>query len=176
MFDRQSIRFRIAVIVALAVFISLGGFALFLHAEIRGVNERDETAKLKNTNELLLNMIAQTDAILRQQVDSWSHSFTATLAGNYTLEAGETPILKLNGVTLNSNTNYVDGFSQASNGNVATIFVRKGDDFVRISTSLKRRMAVVPRGRYWASSTLPTPSSSRAKASLARPRYLVVTT
>ncbi|HMT81776.1 MAG TPA: methyl-accepting chemotaxis protein [Azonexus sp.] len=138
MFNRQSIRFRIAVIVALAVFISLGGFALFLHAEIRGVNERDETAKLKNTNELLLNMIAQTDAILRQQVDSWSHSFTATLAGNYTLEAGETPILKLNGVTLNSNTNYVDGFSQASNGNVATIFVRKGDDFVRISTSLKK--------------------------------------
>ena len=138
MFDRQSIRFRIAIIVALAVFISLGGFALFLHAEIRGVNERDETAKLKNTNELLLKMIAQTDAILRQQAESWSHSFTTTLAGNYTLETGENPVLKLNGVALNGNTSYVDTFSQSSNGNVATIFARKADDFVRISTSVKK--------------------------------------
>lgn len=138
MFDRQSIRFRIAIIVALAVFISLGGFALFLHAEIRGVNERDETAKLKNTNELLLKMIAQTDAILRQQAESWSHSFTTTLAGNYALETGENPVLKLNGVALNGNTSYVDTFSQSSNGNVATIFARKADDFVRISTSVKK--------------------------------------
>ena len=41
MIDRQSIRFRIAIIVSLAIFISLGGFALFLYSEIRGINERD---------------------------------------------------------------------------------------------------------------------------------------
>jgi methyl-accepting chemotaxis protein len=138
MIDRQSIRFRVAVIVTLAVLISLGGFALFLHSEIRGINERDETSKLKNTNELLLKMIAQTDAILRQQAESWSHSFTSTLAGNYTLEPGDSPVLKLNGVVLNGSARDVDAFSQSSHGNVATIFARQGDDFVRIATSVKK--------------------------------------
>jgi methyl-accepting chemotaxis protein len=138
MIDRQSIRFRIAIIVALAIFISLGGFALFLYSEIRGINERDETAKLKNTNQLLINMIAQTDAILRQQAESWSHTFTTALAGSYTLEAGETGLLKLNGVALNGSTRDVDAFSQSSHGNVATIFARRGEDFVRVATSLKK--------------------------------------
>lgn len=98
MLDRQSIRFRVAVMVSLAVLISLGSFAFFLYTRIHDINERDETAKLKGSSELLHNMIAQTDAILRQQTDSWAHTFIAPLAGNYTLEVGETPVIKLNGV------------------------------------------------------------------------------
>jgi methyl-accepting chemotaxis protein len=139
MIDRHSIRFRVAVIVSLAISISLGGFALFLTSEIRAVNEREETAKLKNTNELVLNMIAQTDAILRQQAEAWAHTFKVAMAGTYTLETGAgTPILKMNGVTLNGNIREVDAFSHASKGNVASIFVRQGDDFVRISTTLRK--------------------------------------
>ena len=65
MIDRNSIRFRVAMIVTTAVVLSLGGFSLFLSSQIRGINEREETAKLQNTNQLVLNMIAQTDSILR---------------------------------------------------------------------------------------------------------------
>ncbi|UCV02650.1 methyl-accepting chemotaxis protein [Dechloromonas denitrificans] len=138
MVDRQSIRFRVAIIVALAIVISLGCFALFLDSETRRINERDETAKLKSTNQLVLNMIAQTDATLRQQAENWSRLFTATLAGTYVLESGDTPVLKLNGAALNGNTREVDSFTQLSNGNVATVFARKGDDFVRIASSVKK--------------------------------------
>ena len=60
------------------------------------------------------------------------------MSGTYTLEAGETPILKLNGTALNGSTRQVDSFFQSSNGNVATIFVRQGDDFIRIATSVKK--------------------------------------
>ena len=136
--NRHSIRFRIAVIVSLAIAISLGGFAVFLTTEIGSVNERDETAKLKSSNDMLMSMIAQTDSILREQAESWSHVFAAEMAGSFSLEGGETPILKLNGVPLNGTTRQVDNFNQLGKGNVATIFVRQGDDFLRIATSLKK--------------------------------------
>lgn len=138
MIDIHSIRFRVAVITALAIMLSLGSFVFFLSAEIRSVNERDETAKLRGTNELVLNMIAQTDAILRRQADSWAHVFTTALAGDYTLESGEVPILKRGGIALNGRTAEVDAFSEQSKGNVATIFARHGDDFVRIATSVRK--------------------------------------
>ena len=138
MVDRHSIRFRVAVIVTTAIVVSLGGFALFLNAEIRGINEREETAKLQNTNQLVLNMIAQTDAILRQQADNWSHTFITALAGDYTLEDAAPPVLKLNGVALNGSTREVDAFSAANQGNVATLFARQGDDFIRVATSVKK--------------------------------------
>ena len=96
MIDRNSIRFRVAIIVSTAVVLSLGGFSLYLSSEIRGINEREETAKLQNTNQLVLNMIAQTDSILREQAESWSHVFAAEMAGSFSLEGGETPILKFN--------------------------------------------------------------------------------
>ena len=88
MIDRNSIRFRVAMIVTTAVVLSLGGFSLFLSSQIRGINEREETAKLQNTNQLVLNMIAQTDSILRQQTENWAHAFTGALAGEYSLETG----------------------------------------------------------------------------------------
>jgi methyl-accepting chemotaxis protein len=139
MFDRNSIRFRVAIIVLAAVLVSLGGFGFYLSYEIRGINEREETTKLQNTNQLVLNMIAQTDSILKQQAESWAHSFTASLAGEYTLENGsEKPLLRRNGAVLNDNSREVDAFSNSNKGNVATIFARRGDDYVRIVTSLKK--------------------------------------
>ena len=139
MIDRNSIRFRVAMIVTTAVVLSLGGFSLFLSSQIRGINEREETAKLQNTNQLVLNMIAQTDSILRQQTENWAHAFTGALAGEYSLETGgEAPLLKLNGEALNGKTKEVDAFSDSGKGNVATLFARNGDDFLRVATSLKK--------------------------------------
>lgn len=127
------------MIVALAIAISLGGFALFLTSEIRQVNEREETAKLQSTNDLVRNMIAQTDAILQQQAENWANAFSAALSGNFSTEdAAGGPTLKLNGVPLNGHTREVDSFSNSGKGNVATIFARKGDDFVPIATSVKK--------------------------------------
>ncbi|HNC51069.1 MAG TPA: methyl-accepting chemotaxis protein [Accumulibacter sp.] len=135
----QSIRFRIAAMVSLAIVLSLGGFALFLNAEIRDINERDETEQLHKTNMMVLDMIAQTDSILRGQAESWAHSFTTALAGRYALEGGDDdPVLKLNGVALNGSTGEVDAFSLRTRGNVATVFAKKGDDFVRVTTSVKK--------------------------------------
>lgn len=139
MFDKNSIRARIAMIVLAAVLTSLGGFGFYLSYQIRGINEREEVAKLQNTNQLVLNMIAQTDSILKRQAESWAQTFVSSLPGEYTLENGsDKPVLRRNGAALNDSTREVDLFSNPSKGIYATIFARRGDDYVRISTSIKK--------------------------------------
>ncbi|MBS1211090.1 MAG: methyl-accepting chemotaxis sensory transducer [Proteobacteria bacterium] len=139
MVDRNSIHFRIAVIVATAVVLSLGSFSLFLSSEIRSINEQEEIAKMQGTNQLVLNMIAQTDSILRQQVGSWAQTFANSVPGEFTLDTGsEIPVLKLNGEAINGSTRAVDAFGGATEGDVATLFARQGDDYVRVSTSVKK--------------------------------------
>jgi methyl-accepting chemotaxis protein-2 (aspartate sensor receptor) len=56
--------------------------------------------------------------------------------------AVDTPTLEYQGKPLNLDFTSVDDFARTSGG-VATVFVRKGDDFVRVSTSLKTE----PRAR-----------------------------
>jgi len=48
----------------------------------------------------------------------------------------DAPLVKLGDTTINMNFKHVDEFSEATGG-VATVFARKGDDFVRVTTSLK---------------------------------------
>lgn len=50
-----------------------------------------------------------------------------------------TPEVILQGRVLNGNFDIVDQYTKATNGNVATVFVRTGDDFMRITTSLKKQ-------------------------------------
>lgn len=50
-----------------------------------------------------------------------------------------TPVLKSGEVVVNNNLVAVDGFTRATGGtSVATIFVRRGPDLIRVSTSLKK--------------------------------------
>jgi methyl-accepting chemotaxis protein len=49
----------------------------------------------------------------------------------------ETPLITNNGVPLNLNFNFVDNYTKIK-GSTATVFAKIGDDFVRVTTSLKR--------------------------------------
>ncbi len=139
MIDLHSIRFRLSAVLAGAIVVLLGGFAVYLNTEIHGINERDETQKLKNTVALIHGLVAQTDQILRQQADAWSRSFRTTLGNGYSLdEKASPPVLKLNNVAMNGRSFEVDAFSGGGQGNVATLFVRSGDDFLRVATSVKK--------------------------------------
>jgi len=139
MLDLHSIRFRLSAILAAAIIFLLGGLVLYLNLEIRNVNEKEETRKLQNTTLLIKNLVAQTDAILKQQADNWSHSFRAQLGTHFSRDdSSKEAILKLNNVALNGRTVEVDAFSSGAEGNVATLFVKSGDDFQRVSTSVKK--------------------------------------
>ncbi|MGA1940119.1 methyl-accepting chemotaxis protein [Arcobacter sp. YIC-310] len=51
----------------------------------------------------------------------------------------KTPTIKINNQIVNMNFELVDKFTEMTNGSVATIFVKKGEDFIRVSTSLQKQ-------------------------------------
>ena len=92
---------------------------------------------------------AAVDAFLqekRAQVRKLSTLFSSYLVGELsvdtkktiTVNAMQVPTMLLNGKPLNNDHTIPDMLSAKSSGGVATIFVRSGDDFVRVSTSLKK--------------------------------------
>ena len=58
-----------------------------------------------------------------------------------------TPLLNIDGLVINNNFTIVDKFTKTT-GNVATVFVKDGDDFVRISTSLLKEDGKRAIGTY----------------------------
>jgi len=97
----------------------------------------DKTRMLADTVELV-------DTDLRKQVATFGAVFKSEFAGEFRLDPGasvdvagqQTPVL-LNGKPLNLDFSVPDRFTQLT-GVYATVFVRRGDDFIRISTSHKK--------------------------------------
>lgn len=88
---------------------------------------------------------AGNDAGLKAKTDLLAQEFAANFTGKFALHP-ETPVtvgklrvpaLRAGQTTLNLETTIVDRFT-ASSGGVATIFAMRGDDLVRITTSLKK--------------------------------------
>jgi len=76
------------------------------------------------------------DEAARQVTERFYTSFAEGFAKDFSLDAASGE-LRNAGEKLNGSFTAVDKFA-ASTGGVATIFARKGDDFVRITTSLKK--------------------------------------
>ena len=92
---------------------------------------------------LLVAMIESFDRDSRHRVDALAKSLEASLAGPFSLaqasgepQGRQVPLLSSGDRVLNQDFSVVDRFT-ASTDAVATLFVRAGDDFVRVTTSLK---------------------------------------
>jgi methyl-accepting chemotaxis protein len=73
--------------------------------------------------------------------DDFKNKFPAAFTlDSTTTKIGEfnVPTLKNGSMVLNHNFDIVDNFSKEHIGTVATVFVRSGEDFVRVTTSLKK--------------------------------------
>ena len=92
-------------------------------------------ASVTHTTEGLVASIDTVDQANRRMVERASSAFARYFAGTVELDTTTTS-LTLDGQVLNAHFGVVDQFSEDTGG-VATIFARKGDDFVRISTSLR---------------------------------------
>ncbi len=92
---------------------------------------------------MLAQFIEANDTDLQRRITASAQVFQNQLKGDFVQDATTmrikevvVPILKLDGRPLNLDFQAVDRFT-AMTGGVATVFAKTGDDFVRISTSLK---------------------------------------
>lgn len=113
------------------------GYGVAQTIEARSVS--DLSAKTK----LVAEFIEGSDQDLRLRTASLAKSFQGALGSRLEITTSTvaikeqvTPVLKRDGRSVNLDFELVDRFSEATSA-VATVFVRKDEEFVRITTSLK---------------------------------------
>ena len=139
-----SVATKFSVILLPAVALLIGVLA-FVQAWV-GSSAASRTAveDLQHNNALITGMIDAYNRSLEATVGKLAETFDAYYAGRFELDptvmvqVGETaaPTLRVGGRPVNLDFSAVDRFAETTGG-VATLFARKGDDFVRVTTSLK---------------------------------------
>jgi len=107
--------------------------------------ERDAEQGLEQQAQAMVDSISSYHAALGDGTGRLAAVFRSQFHGPFAVNEAKTvavgdkqaPVLTAGGSVLNLSTAQVDGFT-ALTGAVATVFVRSGDDFVRIATSLKK--------------------------------------
>ncbi|MGF1645069.1 MAG: Cache 3/Cache 2 fusion domain-containing protein [Thiotrichales bacterium] len=126
--------------------LSLTALVLFATAQSNALLNKVILGDLGTQNELVIGMIESYAESLEQTTMKLSALFNAQFEGAIRLDEAQTipvegvptPSLAIGGVPVNSDYARVDRFTEISGGVVATVFARTGDDFIRVTTSLKK--------------------------------------
>ena len=134
----------LALAVILAVVIS--GSTVFALRSLDAANLAIREEHMASEARLLADQLNTFHSALRESTQRLSGLFEKRFAGSLSLQADkpvtvagvQAPSLLLGDHVLNNDFTEVDNFKQMTAG-VATIFVRSGDDFIRVSTSLSKQ-------------------------------------
>ncbi|AUG10648.1 methyl-accepting chemotaxis protein [Pseudomonas sp. S09G 359] len=134
----------LALAVILAVVIS--GSTVFALRSLDSANLDTREEHLASEARLLADQLNTFHSTLRESTQRLTGLFEKRFSAGLSVQADQqvtvagvqTPSLLLRGEVLNNNFTEVDEFKQMSGG-VATVFVRSGEDFIRVSTSLTKQ-------------------------------------
>ena len=134
---------KLPLLVFFVVGLVFAFFVLAISYALSNSVEEQAGHEMTAQTQLLVNLIDATDKDLRQRAAGLAKAFQSRLAGRFELDAAVTPVngkpaptLKLDGKVMNMHFDLPDQFTQAT-GAVATIFAKTGDDYIRVTTSLK---------------------------------------
>lgn len=143
--SRHSIGFRFSLAQACVVVVAMGVFTVVLSTWISGRIERRTESELTQQAGLLVKSLSSYHSALANNAGSLAAIFRTYFPGQFSLDQTKTvtigglqvPTLASGSTTINLDTAVVDRFTSVTRA-VATVFARSGDDFVRVSTSLKK--------------------------------------
>jgi len=131
----SSIARRVAIVGTLGLAAILLCVSLFLSIDLTDRERRGVEARVGERVQSIADNVDALDMTSRVLVDKFYASFASGFAPEFTLDKADGTLTNRD-ETVNGNFAQVDAFAQSSGG-VATVFARKGDDFERITTSLK---------------------------------------
>ncbi|PLZ00854.1 methyl-accepting chemotaxis protein [Burkholderia sp. WAC0059] len=143
---RASVGGRLALLSCTLVAVLLAAFAWALTAAAGHLVDRQVRARITEKDQSIAATIKLFDQTLTAEVGRSMALFASFLPADYTLDDTQkvdiggvaTPTLKAGDQVLNLDFQIPDQFLQRS-GAIATVFARTGDDFVRVTTSLKKQ-------------------------------------
>ncbi|MBB2494059.1 methyl-accepting chemotaxis protein [Aquipseudomonas ullengensis] len=143
---RSRIAWQLAVALALILILLISGSTLFALRSLDQANLATREEHLASEARLLVDQLNTFHGSLRESTQRLAGLFEKRFASGLSVHAEERlpvaaltpPALYLNGQVLNNDFALVDEFRQLTAG-VATVFVRDGADFVRVTTSLNKQ-------------------------------------
>lgn len=152
----MALRAKLSLIVVAIIAAVMLPFGWFGARNLERTATEDAVAQLTATNQMLRNMIVAHQDGLKIALHSLGTVFRQHYDGSLSLDAERpvpiggisSPTLELNGRTLNLDNRIVNRFTAETGGTVATVFVRVGSDFLRISTSLTKEDGTPALGTF----------------------------
>ncbi|SDD12570.1 methyl-accepting chemotaxis protein-2, aspartate sensor receptor [Cupriavidus sp. YR651] len=142
-----SIGTRIALVVLAVQIVAFGAYALALSFSSMRQLEAQARDAITAESQTLRELVGQLDDTMLQEADRFMLSFAAVLPGPYAVDASQTvevagkatPAFRSGDAVLNNSFEVPDRFFATTGGVVATVFARTGDDYIRVTTSLKKQ-------------------------------------
>ncbi|MFN4160778.1 MAG: Cache 3/Cache 2 fusion domain-containing protein [Stenotrophomonas sp.] len=141
----SSLGARLALLMGLITAVAFVLLAVLIYRQSAASYQQRVQAGLQSSTALMRDSVALYDRSLSDSTERMAGTFRALLpdgeaildaATPVTVGARQVPTLRLGSQVINLQEAAVDRFAAATGG-VATIFVRQGEDFVRVSTSLR---------------------------------------
>jgi len=138
------IALKLNLVLLLAAITLFGAMTLFVSQRISAALEQNSMGHLSQITHMTIDMAAAYNGALEADINRLANVFAANFEGDFVLDdtdslaSGDkqTPLLRNGGTTLNLNAGIVDRYTAMTSA-VATVFASQGDDFVRVTTSLK---------------------------------------
>jgi len=136
---------RLALLMGLITTLAFVALAALIYRQAATSYQQRVEAGLQSSTELMRDSVALYDRSLSDSTERMAGMFRAMLpavevsvdpATRVAVGDRQAPTLRLGKQVLNLQEAAVDRFADATGG-VATVFVRDGDDFVRVSTSVR---------------------------------------
>lgn len=143
---RARIASQLGIALAVILAVAIGGSTVFALRSLDTANLATREEHLASEARLLADQLNTFHSTLRESTQRLTGLFEKRFSAGLSVRADQpvavagvqTPSLYLGSDLLNNNFDEVDEFKQMSGG-VATVFVRSGDDFIRVSTSLTKQ-------------------------------------
>ncbi len=143
---RARIASQLGLALAVILAVAIGGSTVFALRSLDSANLDTREEHLASEARLLADQLNTFHSTLRESTQRLTGLFEKRFSAGLTVQSDQmitvagvqTPSLLLGSEVLNNNFSEVDEFKQMSGG-VATVFVRSGDDFIRVSTSLTKQ-------------------------------------
>ncbi|PPK61035.1 methyl-accepting chemotaxis sensory transducer with Cache sensor [Malaciobacter marinus] len=135
---------KTTILLALVLSILLISLNVFSAAYTKNIISDKVNAQLKERLHQITETLLVYDDLLKNTADSLYSAFDSQFSNiqidpskTVKVNGVDTPLITNNGITLNNNFDYVDYYTKLK-GSTATVFAKMGNDFVRVTTSLKR--------------------------------------
>ena len=144
---RARIASQLGIALALILVVVISGSTLFALRSLDNANQHTREEHMASEARLLADQLLTFHSTLRDSTQRLSGLFESRFSQGMSIDAGQTiavagaatpALLLTGGEALNNDFREVDDFRKMTAG-VATVFVRNGNEFVRISTSLTKQ-------------------------------------